>query len=164
MHVRLLLLTLVVGATLALIVCGASAAAKLGDGQYGWLDLAGSFNLAWAVIVVLAAYRTRDLIARLDGQAREMTIRFESVAAHSRDWIWQASLDGIITYSSPGVRTLLGYDPPELIGRSTFELLAPEDHVLGAALLESAQAGSGWSKAEAAWRHFDGRFLKLVGS
>jgi len=43
------------------------------------------------------------------------------------DWIWEINLDAVITYSNQVVKTLLGYTPDEIVGRSLLSLLAEPD-------------------------------------
>jgi two-component system, cell cycle sensor histidine kinase and response regulator CckA len=55
----------------------------------------------------------------------EATYRF--LAEHATDLICRLSPDGTFLYVSPASRTLLGYEPGELLGRLSQELLDPED-------------------------------------
>ncbi|HEX6159113.1 MAG TPA: EAL domain-containing protein, partial [Thermoanaerobaculia bacterium] len=36
--------------------------------------------------------------------------------------------DGVMVYASDAVRTLLGYEPSEVVGKSVFDLIHPDDH------------------------------------
>lgn len=53
--------------------------------------------------------------------------RFSQVALHSGDWIWEVDAEGYYTYSSPVVERVLGYKPEEILGRSLYDSLAPEE-------------------------------------
>jgi len=53
--------------------------------------------------------------------------RYRLITENSLDLISKLSPDGFILYTSPACRTLLGYDPEELIGRKVLEWLHPED-------------------------------------
>lgn len=58
---------------------------------------------------------------------RESERRFRDVAAISADWIWEVDADGRYTYASDSVRTLLGYAPDDIIGKTAFDLMPPEE-------------------------------------
>jgi PAS domain S-box-containing protein len=55
--------------------------------------------------------------------------RYRLLAENSTDLISRHTPDGIYIDASPACRTLLGYEPEELIGRSAYELFHPEDLV-----------------------------------
>jgi PAS domain S-box-containing protein len=58
-------------------------------------------------------------------RAREELYRI--LAEQSSDFIARFRVDGVLTYASPACRTLLGYAPEELIGRSYYDLFHPSD-------------------------------------
>ena len=66
---------------------------------------------------------------------------------HSSDVIALLDATGTILYTSPPVTRLLGYGPAELVGRSAFELLHPDDLAraqnLFAGLLSGPPTGDG---------------------
>lgn len=60
---------------------------------------------------------------------RESERRFRDVADISADWIWEVDTDGRYTYASESVRTLLGYAPEDIIGKTAFDLMPPEEAI-----------------------------------
>ena len=52
---------------------------------------------------------------------------FRSLIENALDLITMLDANGIILYESPSVEHVLGYHPEELIGRSVFELIHPDD-------------------------------------
>jgi len=54
--------------------------------------------------------------------------RFRSVAESMSDWIWEINASGVYTYSSPNVESILGYRGGEVIGKTPFDFMVPEDH------------------------------------
>ncbi|MBF0383373.1 MAG: response regulator [Magnetococcales bacterium] len=55
---------------------------------------------------------------------RESEDRFRNLVEASSDWIWELDCDANFIYASPGVKTILGYKPEELIGNmSWFDLM-----------------------------------------
>ena len=53
--------------------------------------------------------------------------RFRTLVESTPDWIWEVDAQGIYTYASPQVQTILGYQPEELIGRTPFDFMPPEE-------------------------------------
>jgi PAS domain S-box-containing protein len=65
---------------------------------------------------------------RAEEALRESEERFQQVADHVQEWIWEVDADGLYTYSSPVVERILGYRPDELVGEKYFyDLFHPED-------------------------------------
>src|SRR3712207_6166105 len=63
----------------------------------------------------------------LEETLRESYELYRLLAEHSTDMISKHTPEGVYTYASPACRTLLGYDPEELVGRDAYELFHPED-------------------------------------
>lgn len=53
--------------------------------------------------------------------------RFQDVALSSADWIWELDREGKYTFASGRVKQILGYEPEEIIGKSPFDLMLPEE-------------------------------------
>ncbi|MDP2822085.1 MAG: PAS domain S-box protein [Sulfuritalea sp.] len=58
---------------------------------------------------------------------RESERRFRDVADISADWIWEVDTAGRYTYASESVQALLGYAPDEIIGKTAFDLMPPDE-------------------------------------
>lgn len=58
---------------------------------------------------------------------RESEARYRVLAEYSTDIITRHNRHGICLYASPVCRTLLGYEPEELVGTRVTQLLHPED-------------------------------------
>lgn len=65
--------------------------------------------------------------------------------------------DGTITYVSPAITRILGYDPGELVGHEGFEFVHPEDRERNADALEAVLSNPSESETvEVRFRHADG--------
>ena len=65
--------------------------------------------------------------------------------------------DGTITYVSPAITRILGYDPGELVGHEGFEFVHPKDRERNADALESVLSNpSGSETVEVRFRHANG--------
>jgi PAS domain S-box-containing protein len=62
-----------------------------------------------------------------DDALKESEGRFRSLVETTSDFVWEVNRDGKYTYVSPKVRDLLGYEPEEVIGKTPFDLMPPEE-------------------------------------
>jgi PAS domain S-box-containing protein len=53
--------------------------------------------------------------------------KFRTLIENVVDWVWQVDPDGTYTYVSPQAERILGYDTSEIVGRTPFELMSPEE-------------------------------------
>ena len=126
----------------------------VGVAAIAWLP----FVLAAVAAVAASLHRTRhELFSRQQALA--------AIADTSSDWMWEADTDNRITYCSAGVTELLGYDPAELIGRTTLSLLHPSQHAVVERMRDQSVAdGQGWDSVEMPWLAADGTEVRLLGT
>jgi len=53
--------------------------------------------------------------------------RFQSLVETSSDWIWEVDKNGIYTYVNPQVQNVLGYSANEILGKSLFDFISPDE-------------------------------------
>ena len=53
--------------------------------------------------------------------------RFRGLVETTSDWIWEVNNKAVYTYASPKVLDILGYKPEEVIGKTPFEFMPPEE-------------------------------------
>lgn len=53
--------------------------------------------------------------------------RFRDLVEQSSDWIWEVNTDVVLSYVSPKIKDILGYEPDEVVGKSAFELMSKEE-------------------------------------
>lgn len=85
------------------------------------------FYLATIVLSVLPVAADLKRRAELHRKLRESEGRYRMLAHHSSDILMQCALDGTLTYVSPAIRQLGGYDPAALVGKPVSGMIAPED-------------------------------------
>jgi PAS domain S-box-containing protein len=70
-----------------------------------------------------------DIMAQKEAEAAlvESEQRFRVLADHATDLVSLHTPDGVFLYVSPSSINLLGYCPEELIGRTSFDLIHPDD-------------------------------------
>lgn len=58
---------------------------------------------------------------------RQSEERFRSLVETTSDWVWEVDENAVYTYASPKVYDLLGYKPEEVLGKTPFDLMSPEE-------------------------------------
>jgi PAS domain S-box-containing protein len=58
---------------------------------------------------------------------KESEQRFRQLVETTSDWIWQVDENAVYTYVSPQVRDILGYEIEEVVGKTPFDLMPPEE-------------------------------------
>ena len=99
-------------------------------------------SLLAAAIVGLMGWRLVALIRARQSEARrvgESERHYRLLATYSTDMITQLGPDLKRVYVSPSCEAMLGYDPRELIGRHSTDMLSAEDQAAFAASLAVAQ-------------------------
>jgi two-component system cell cycle sensor histidine kinase/response regulator CckA len=98
-------------------------------------------------------------------QIRESQQRFKGLVETLSDWIWEIDENGIFTYISPRVRDLLGYEPKELLGKTSLDLMPPEEAERVKSVSERwLTSHQPWVALENTCRHKDGRLVMFETS
>ncbi len=63
-------------------------------------------------------------------QLKQSELFYRNLIAHSFDGVILTNDDGVITFASPSIKEILGYDPKEVIGKITFDFTHPDDHAI----------------------------------
>lgn len=66
-------------------------------------------------------------ISKQNAELEASEAKFRGLVESSGDWIWQVNGKGVYTFASPQVETMLGYRPEEIIGKTPFDLMPPEE-------------------------------------
>ncbi|MFB6177867.1 MAG: PAS domain S-box protein, partial [Halobaculum sp.] len=92
-----------------------------------------------------------------DGGERERTSPYRALVEESQDIATIIDEDGTMTYVSPAVKRVLGYDPEELIGDTGYEYVHPDDRERNAQAVEAVLENPDEPQSvEVRFRHADG--------
>ena len=113
----------------------------------------------------------KALVAELQESERKLRLseeRFRSLVQNASDIIMVLEADGSMSYESPSVKRILGYEPQELLGENIFDYVHQEDREQGREFFELAKLEEveGPRAVELRFRHADGtwRCLEAVGT
>jgi two-component system cell cycle sensor histidine kinase/response regulator CckA len=120
-------------------------------------------RLGPAVVHALDLRRARADQARAEEARRQGEERFRALIEHGADAVALVAPDGTLLFASHSTERLLGFAPAELVGRSGFERVHPDD----ASRVQSAFAeiatrpgmplavGLRWHHKDGSWRYID---------
>ncbi|WP_102958963.1 diguanylate cyclase [Mangrovicella endophytica] len=135
-----------------------------------WRNRAAVLGGFLAVLCLLSAglwlvmRREADRRSAAEVVTRQSEAKYRLLADHATDVIMQLNSDLVRQYISPACRPILGYDPAELIGKSTREIIHPEDWPAVSRIVEIARRDTS-TAAEATYRlrHKSGDFVWIEG-
>ncbi len=72
---------------------------------------------------------TRDITEReqAEQELRESRNRYQALIETTADFIWEMDTSGKYTYCSPQMKGLWGYEPQDMIGKTPFDVMPPQD-------------------------------------
>jgi PAS domain S-box-containing protein len=109
----------------------------------------------------------RDITTRKREERRLIASenRYRTLVETSFDLIWEVDPEGRYTFISPGVEKLFGYAPEEVLGRSTFEFMRPDEAARVAGLMaEFGSTARPFTHLEKKYLHRDGREVIVESS
>lgn len=136
---------------------------KTKDGSYIWF----SWNVRPDVEKELYYCSIRNVTERKEMQymLRETEEKYRNLAENSPDWIWEVNTQGVYTYASPAAEKLLGYKAEEIVGKTPFELMSPEEaEKVGSAFISCVEQYKPIVKLENKNIHKDGHEVVLETS
>jgi two-component system cell cycle sensor histidine kinase/response regulator CckA len=110
----------------------------------------------------------QDVTASKEAEAEQRhrrEARFRSLIEQASDLITVLNAEGLIRFQSPSLERVLGYPPAELLGRSAFEFVYPEDLPQAQAAFQRALVElSATISFECRFRHRHGQWRLLQSS
>jgi PAS domain S-box-containing protein len=100
---------------------------KRKDGSVFYADINSTAVNVSGKIYLLAIFRDVSERKQAEASLRESEMRFHDIVSASADWIWEVDNAARYTYVSPGITALLGYLPEEILGKTPFDLMLPEE-------------------------------------
>ncbi|HNT77224.1 MAG TPA: PAS domain S-box protein [Anaerolineae bacterium] len=98
------------------------------DGDPFWASLSiqiTSFGTEEEVLLTVV----EDITARkqAEDEIRESEQRFRDIVMNTAGWVWEVNAEGQYTYCSGRVEEILGYSVEELLGKTPFDFMLPEE-------------------------------------
>jgi PAS domain S-box-containing protein len=124
-------------------------------------------RLAPAVQRALASEQSDRERQAAEKALRESEAKFRALVESTSDWIWEINAQSVYTYASPQVYVLLGYRVEEIIGKTPFDLMPPnETEQVKARFKAILEEKKHFWLLENAFLHKDGRvvFLETSGA
>jgi PAS domain S-box-containing protein len=117
-------------------------------------------------LLLMACWISEELDRRESELAlRRSEAKFRTLVETTRDWVWEVNEHAVYTYASPRIRDILGYEPNEVIGRTPFDLMPPEEARRVSDLFSSiAATRQPFTLLENTNRHKTGRLVVLETS
>ncbi len=99
------------------------------DGTYRFLESNATaiFNERGELTGFRGADRDITESVHAEDALRESEEKFRALVETTSDFIWEVDAAGVYTYVSPQVYQILGYEPDEMVGRTPFDFMLPEE-------------------------------------
>jgi PAS domain S-box-containing protein len=101
---------------------------------------------------------------RAEEALRDSEDRLRRITDNMLDIVVETDLQGVCKYASPSNKPILGYDPKDLVGKSLYDFVHPEDLATVTATIQRAvSTGRLWTggRFECRYRHADGHYVWL---
>jgi PAS domain S-box-containing protein len=82
----------------------------------------------------------QERLARSENELRESEKRMSDFLFSAVDWIWEVDASGVYTYSSHKSMDIFGRSPEEIVGKTPFDFMPPEEAKRIAAIFSEIMA------------------------
>jgi PAS domain S-box-containing protein len=66
-------------------------------------------------------------LAEAEAALRESEERYRTLLETVSDWVWEVDENAAYTFVSPKIKDMLGYEPGEVLGKTPFDLMPPDE-------------------------------------
>jgi PAS domain S-box-containing protein len=136
-------------------------------GQERWVEFAAATIQHHGEPAVVGTAFDISERRRAEAEQRDRERRFRALIDHSSDVVAVVAPDGRLAYLGPSIARVLGYQPHELVGRISYEIVHDDDHAVVAEAMQAALARPGHPiTVQYRLRHHDGtwRWMEGVGT
>ncbi|MCW4046185.1 MAG: PAS domain S-box protein [Candidatus Bathyarchaeota archaeon] len=113
-------------------------------------------ELRHSIINAVKRQRTEKLLREAENRLRQITENIQDI-------LLLTDTSFIVTYASTSCKSILGYDPNDIVGKSLEHLIHPDDLPNVIKTVEKAMENRSGARMEARVKQADGRFLLLEG-
>ena len=109
------------------------------DGSRMWLEVDVAVVTDSEANIVGTQSAIHDITKRKQAEqaVQQSEERLRHLIDSSNDWVWEVDANGVYTYVGPQCREILGYSPNEIIGKTPFELMPPDESLRVAKLFDA---------------------------
>ncbi len=101
--------------------------AKHKDGNYIWFEVKGKVFIDNGEPKGILVCRDITSRKKVELELRKSEEKFRSLVETTSDWIWEIDNHDVYTYSNPKVKEILGYEINEIIGKTPFDFMPPNE-------------------------------------
>jgi PAS domain S-box-containing protein len=134
------------------------------DGEYRWILDVGvpRFNADGSFAGYIGIGVDVSGRKRAEEALRESEERHRHLVESANDWVWEVDANVVYTYVGPQCRKVLGYEAEEIIGKTPFDLMPPEEaRRVAAVFAPIAAERKPFRGLENINRHKDGHLVSL---
>ena len=134
------------------------------DGEYRWILDVGvpRFNQDGSFAGYIGIGVDVNERKQTEEALRESEERHRHLVESANDWVWEVDANVVYTYVGPQCRKILGYEAEEIIGKTPFDLMPPEEaRRVAAVFARIAAERKPFRGLENINRHRDGHLVSL---
>jgi PAS domain S-box-containing protein len=130
-------------------------------GVFGDYEIRTLESLATAISCALTISRHEEHRRRAEQELRESEGRYRRVVENMIGFVSQLDARRLFQFASPTCKSVLGYDPEELLGKSFFAFAHAEDANSAESLFRSAEKSRTTARVELRFRRAGGQYVWL---
>ena len=97
------------------------------DTGYQQVSVQGDDEIGDMARAVEQFLEDRRLLVQTQRDLRQNEEMLQDIISSTSDWIWETDAKGVYTFCSGQIHQVLGYQPAEVLGRTPYDLMAPEE-------------------------------------